>query len=155
MKRGIIVLAFTLCFAVIISGTLLAKGKPDTPSDKAELIEFAGDLTGSQIVTGGFPNAGPFPDYTMTLSGALPAGAYDGKLHINIYMADPSGPPGKNKRTVVKFWWSDGIGIRIVGGVKVIDRKTKIETVTFQDEICEVRDGEPVTVSFVLTRIPQ
>ena len=154
MKRGIIVLAFTLCFAVIISGTLLAKGKPDTSGDKAELITFMGDLAGSQIVTGGFPNAGPSPDYTMTLSGALPAGIYDGKLHINVYMANPSGPPGKNKRTVVRFW-NDDIGIEIIGGVKVTDRKTKIVTVTFEDEICKVRDRGSVTVSFVLTRTPR
>ena len=69
-------------------------------------------------------------------------------------MADPSGPPGKNKRTVVRFW-NDAIGIEIIGGVKVTDRKTKIETVTFDNEDCKVRSGGTVTVSFVLTRTPQ
>ena len=152
MKRGIIVLAFTLCFALTISGTLLAKGKPDTPGDKAELITFEGDLYGSQIVIGGFPNAGPFPDYTMALSGQLPAGTYDGRLFINDYGA------GRDQCTIVKFWWSDDTGIEIVGGVKVTDRKAKIETVTFVNEDCKVRDGDNVTVvtvSFVLTRAPR
>ena len=38
---------------------------------RSELITFSGDLTGAQEVIGCCPNAGPFPDYTMTLSGDL------------------------------------------------------------------------------------
>ncbi len=78
----------------VVTGLKAGKGgvKPDKPgkpgNTQTELIVFTRDLEGSQDVAGCWPNAGPFPAYTMTFDvPAFPAlelpelvGNYDGKL---------------------------------------------------------------------------
>jgi hypothetical protein len=88
MKGRAIRLVVILCIAGLIVSGANAKGKPDKPGgSKVEQIEFTGDLAGWQTVEGCCPNAGPFPEYTMTLGGDLPDGTYDGQLFINYYGA--------------------------------------------------------------------
>ena len=55
--------------------------------EKPERITFTGDLSGQEDILGCCPNAGPFPEFTMTLSGALPAGTYNGNIFMNVYGA--------------------------------------------------------------------
>ena len=66
---------------------LSKKPKPGHNPD-LEWIEFAGDLEGGQVVEGCCPNAGPSPDYTMTLSDNFPAdfrGTYTGNIFLNSF----------------------------------------------------------------------
>jgi hypothetical protein len=122
---------------------------------KIELITFTGDLAGSQVVEGCCPNAGPFPEFTMTLSGSIPAGTYDG----NIFMNKVGG--GKNKYYMVQFWWTeiDNYFIEVRGGVFQEDKKTKTLTAKFTDATCKIWINDvltpTVTVNFILTRAPQ
>jgi hypothetical protein len=128
-------------------------GKPDKPDQtKAECIIFDGDLLGGEAVEGCCPNAGPFPEYQMTLD--LPDalsmdGTYDGLLFINNYGA------GRDHRYIVQFW-NDDFGIEIIGGVIDNDKKNKWLTVTFEGEEATLsKDGaDPAftTVNFVLER---
>jgi hypothetical protein len=138
--------------AVLIVSGVDAKGKPDRPGGPgAEEIEFSGvDLQGWQIVEGCCPNAGPFPDYTLTLTrnlGELPAGTHDGQLFVNYYGA------GRNRQYVVQFWNALG-GIEIIGGVIHEDRPNKVTTVEFTNEAClDLDTGETIAVvNFVLVR---
>ena len=69
---------------------------------KPELIIFKeGDLEGNQTVFGCCPNAGPWPTYTMTLSGPLPDGTYDGHIFMN---STGRQSPGDY---IVQFWWGE------------------------------------------------
>lgn len=125
----------------------LDKKPPKNP--KPELIIFTGDLAGNQEVVGCCPNAGPSPEYTLTLSGPLPAGTYPGEIFMN-FTGNQS--PGDY---MVQF--STGtMYLEIRGGVAHNDRRNKILTVTFVDVPCEVWiDGalsDTVPVNFVLTR---
>jgi hypothetical protein len=138
--------------AALIGSGVDARGKPDRPGgSRADEIEFSGeDLQGWQIVEGCCPNAGPFPDYTLTLTrdlGELPAGPHDGQLFLNYYGA------GRNREYVVQFWNSLG-GIEIIGGVIHVDRRNKVTTVEFTDEAClDLDTGEAIAVvNFVLVR---
>ena len=138
--------------AVLIVSGVDAKGKPDRPGGPgAEEIEFSGvDLQGWQIVEGCCPNAGPFPDYTLTLTrnlGELPAGTHDGQLFVNYYGA------GRNRQYVVQFWNALG-GIEIIGGVIHEDRRNKVTAVEFTNEAClDLDTGETIAVvNFVLVR---
>ena len=145
MKKGLI-LALTL---VIVFAFSIAEAKKP---QKSELVTFVGDLVGEQVVVGGFPNAGPFPAYTMTLSGVFPAvfppGTYEGQLFMNVLGTHP-------KSYIVQFW--EGLMfLEVRGGTIHKDPRNKITTVTFTDEECEILiDGvleDTVQVSFIVTR---
>jgi hypothetical protein len=129
-------------------------GKP-----KAELITFDGNLTGSQEVVGCCPNAGPFPEYTMTLSDKFPVG-FRGEHAGNIFMnAFGRKLPWDYK---VQFWWGGEPGnnyfIEINGGVLQRDKRTKITTVTFTNEQMTIwypdNTSDFVDVSFTIRRVP-
>jgi len=154
-------------FTLLICGMLVATGieakkppKPDEPDETtAEWVVFTEDLMGEALVEGCCPNAGPFPEYTMTLSFALgdfPAYTpIDGELFINNYRI------GKDRGYVVQFWndheADNHVAIEIKGGEVYSDKKTKIVTVVFTDAEC--RDlHEPkdliTYVDFTLVRTP-
>ena len=133
------------------------------PKIHSENITFEGDLEGSQEVVGCCPNAGPWPEYTMTLSGEFSGeflGEHTGYIFMNGF--------GRNMDWAykVQFWWFETEGdteteyfIEIRGGEVHNDRKTKILTVTFENvPSYEIWIGlelqETVTVSFTLTRDP-
>ena len=126
----------------------------DKKPQKGELIIFKeGNLAGNEIVSGCCPNAGPFPEYTMTLSGPLPAGTYDGHIFMNF---TGSQSPGDY---IVQFSWGEAptdYFIEIRGGEAYYDRRNKILTVTFEGAQCEIYINEELTetvnVSFILTR---
>jgi hypothetical protein len=124
---------------------------------KPELIKFTGDLSGQQEVLGCCPNAGPFPEYTMTLSetfGEL-SGTYDGNIFMNKVGRKP------NQSYMVQFWWTESANnyyIEIRGGAFEEDKKNKTIIATFTEESCEIWINNALTltedVSFVLTRAP-
>ncbi len=156
MKGRLIALVGIFCIAILIFSGHDAQGKkPDKPpgKSKTEWIEFWGDLEGGQPVEGCCPNAGPWPEYTMTLkfgSYNFSPGTYDGQLFINYYGA------GRNQKYIVQFWWDyeNDLGIEIIGGVIDHDRKNKVLTVTFENEECwHLKTGTPIKlVSFTLVR---
>ena len=134
--------------------------KPDKPPKpaSAELITFTGDLAGTETVSGCCPNAGPFPAYTMTLkSPPFPAGISGVLQTGNIFMNSFG-----REDYIVQFWWGEepenDYFIEIRGGVKEYDKRTKVLTVTFENEKMTVTDPDQnptdVLVSFVLTRAP-
>ena len=119
---------------------------------EGEWITFTGDFAGSQQVIGCCPNAGPFPAYTMTLSGPLPAGDYNGQIFMNILMTGKG--KDKEKSYIVQFWTNE-LYLEVRGGNIQTDNRNKITTVTFTDEPCEIDvDGNIniVDVSFTLIR---
>ena len=123
----------------------------DKKPEKGESITFVGDLAGSDVVVGCCPNAGPFPEYTMTLSGPFPVGTYDGNIFMNF---TGSQSPGDY---IVQFWWGEvpeNYFIEIRGGEAINDRRNKILTVTFEDAQCEIFIDDELTetvyVSFIL-----
>ena len=155
MKGKLIAFAGILCIASLIVSGANAKGKPDKPpKTETELIVFTGDLAGGQEVEDCCPNAGPFPQYAMTLNfavGGFPAGSYfDGQLFINNYGS------GRDRKYKVQFWVEDGIAIEVIGGEIYKDKRTKTLTVVFTDEMCvDLNTGEDIAeVDFVLTRTP-
>ncbi|MBA7641578.1 hypothetical protein ES703_49263 [subsurface metagenome] len=144
-----------------IESQVKTQGKPEKPfkpgKPEKEWIQFTGELEGGQVVEGCCPNAGPFPEYTMTLKFGssifppfFPPGTYDGQLFINSYGA------GRNRKYKVQFWWNYDLdlGIEIIGGVIEGDKKTKVLTVTFTNEECvHIKSGTPIAlVSFELVR---
>jgi hypothetical protein len=152
-------LAFALVFIGVdfIEGQVKTLGKPDKPDKpgktETEWIAFDGDLEGGQPVDGCCPNAGPFPEYIMTLAkdvGSVPAGTYNGYLFINNYGA------GRDHKYKVQFWNDDlYIFIQIIGGEIVVDRKNKLTTVTFIDEECvDMWTGTTTKVTFTIVRHP-
>jgi hypothetical protein len=137
----------------------LFKGKPDKnpKSEKSELITFEGDFDGSQEVVNCCPNAGPFPEYTMTLSGPFPPEMSGREISGNIFM----NRFGRNLPWAykVQFWWTENnkeIFLEVRGGVIQKDRRNKITTVTFTRDTCEIWIDnaltEKVLVDFTLTR---
>jgi len=158
IKLGILGLAAIFLLSMASYSTdqeVTTQGKPDKPGEsKTELITFEGDLAGYQAVDGCCPNAGPFPEYTMTLGfevGGFPAGTeYDGYLFINGYGA------GRNHKYIVQFWNDDlKIFIEIIGGVIDYDKKNKVLKVTFENEECvEYWTGTTTVVTFTLVRRP-
>ena len=124
--------------------------KKPPKGEKSELITFVGDLAGSQVVKGCCPNAGPYPEYSMTLSGQLPAGPYDGQIFMN------NVGRGKNKSYMVQFW-TNTMFLEVRGGVIQYDKRNKILTATFTDKECVIEDLinggiTTVVVRFTLTR---
>jgi hypothetical protein len=158
MKGRLIGFVGIFCIAILIVSGSYAQGKPDKPGkSKTEWIEFWGDLNGGQPVDGCCPNAGPFPPYRMCLNFEVsghPAGTwYDGHLFINGYRYHGWG----EREYIVQFWTDDqDVAIEIIGGVVDFDKRTKVLTVTFTDELCvDMNTGQPITtVTFTLIRRP-
>ena len=135
----------------------LVKQNLSKKPEKPELITFTGDLSGQQEVLGCCPNAGPFPEYTMTLSetfGEL-SGTYDGNIFMNKVGRKP------NQSYMVQFWWTESANnyyIEIRGGAFEEDKKNKTIIATFTEESCEIWINNVLTstkdVSFGLTRAP-
>lgn len=161
IKLGILGLAAIFLLSMASYSTdkeVTTRGKPDKPDKpgkpSTEWIQFTGDLAGAQPVDGCCPNAGPFPEYTMTLGfnvGSFTDGTtIDGYLFINRYGA------GRNHAYKVQFWNDDlEIFIEIIGGDIDNDKKNKILTVTFENEECFEYWTETTTlVSFTLVRHP-
>jgi hypothetical protein len=160
---SVLILSSTLILStiLILTSFALSKGKPDLNS---EWITFVGDLAGSQEVEGCCGNAGPFPNYTMTLSEEvfppeMTRKPHDGNIFMNIFMNRSSKGAGKQKSYIVQFWWTedDYYFIEIKGGVIEHDKKAKILTVTFIGEPCKIWVNDlllptPVPVTFTLTR---
>jgi len=161
-----IALFFSITLILVSFG--LSKPKPN-PNSNPELIIFEGDLEGNQEVVGCCPNAGPFPEYNMTLSEkafetAIPKEMtekpLDGNIFMNVFLDLSEHDRGKRKAMyLVQFWWTEGdteYFIEIRGGDIESNKKTKILTVTFVDVPCKIwindLPKEPVTVSFNLTR---
>ena len=162
MKRRLVALVGVSCIASLIASGVYAKGKPDKPGGpEIERISFVGDLGGRQLVVGCCPNAGPWPEYSMTLSlrhvddDLILQGTYDGHLFMN-------GGPSRGKKPgeyKVQFW-TDEFFFEICGGEIDSDQKSKNLTARFTNEPGTVIliDGSeeppeiPVIVSFVLTR---
>jgi len=157
----ILSIALFLSITLILVGSGLSKPKPNpNPEQNSEWITFSGDLYGEQEVVGCCPNAGPNPNYTMTLSGKFSEeflGEHTGYIFMNSF--------GRNMEWDYKvvFWWTeDGTvySIEIRGGEAHKDKRTKILTVTFDEVRCyEIWIGglnytEIVRVSFILTRDP-
>ena len=155
-RISVLILSITLVLVslIFVSSLGLSKREPNF-----EWITFSGDLEGSQEVEGCCGNAGPFPEYTMTLSDKFSEefrGEHNGYIFIS----------GFGRRMPwdykVQFWWYEGdteYFIEIRGGEVHKDKKTKILTVTFENvptyEIWIDWDlQEPVTVTFTLTRDP-
>jgi len=162
MKRRLIAFVGIFCIAILIVSGVDARMNPDKPDkppgkSKTEWIEFSGDLAGGQPVDGCCPNAGPFPEYRMCLNfevGGFPAGTcYDGQLFINNYRY-----LAKGERQYKVQFWKEGtdVGIEIIGGVINFDKRSKILTVTFTEELCvDMCTGAPITtVNFTLVRHP-
>jgi len=129
---------------------LLSKKPKPNKNPKSELITFTGHLEGdpeTQLVFGCCPNAGPFPEYRMTLSDEIfPIGIhgpYTGNIFMNF---TGSQSPGDY---IVQFWWGevpDNYFIEIRGGEAINDRRNKI-LIYINDILTET-----VYVSFILTR---
>ncbi len=165
-KLGILGLAAIFLLSMASYSTdkeVTTKGKPDKPGKpgkpKTEWIQFTGDLEGGQPVDGCCPNAGPYPEYTMTLTkavGHIPAGTYDGQLFINSFSSGGK-KADRQEQYIVQFWWtgdSGKCGIEIRGGFVEFDKWTRVLTVTFTDVLCEDWcTGQPITeVNFTLVR---
>ena len=145
-----LVLSITLIF--VSSG--LSKRDPNH-----ERITFSGDLCGDQEVEGCCGNAGPFPEYTMTLSDNFALefrGVHTGNIFMNRFGHNM---PWEYK---VQFWWTEDdteYFIEIRGGEVHSDRKTKILIVNFvMVQTYEIWIGyelqDNVIVTFTLTRDP-
>ena len=170
MKSKVIsvpILSITLILVslILVSSFGLSKPKPNPkPEQNSEWITFSGDLYGDQEVEGCCGNAGPWPEYTMTLSDSFPEGfqgTHTGNMFLNRF--------GRNMEWAykVQFWWGEGgdgcfydYFIEIRGGEVHKDKKTKILNVTFDNVLTfELWIGcyeliDPVEVSFTLTRDP-
>ena len=156
-SKGISVLILSI--ALILSITLifvsfgLSKREPNF-----ECIAFSGDLKGSQEVEGCCGNAGPWPEYNMTLSDEFQEefqGTHTGNIFMNGF--------GRKMDWAykVQFWWTESdteYFIEIRGGEENQDKKTKILTVVFTGEECNIWIDDvpqlPVTVTFTLIRDP-
>ena len=159
MKGRLVAFVGIFCIAILVVSAANAVKPPKEPKpDKTttECISFLGpDLVGSQQVEGCCPNAGPFPTYTMELPNGLGSnspGIYIGQLFINYYGV------GRNKKYIVQFGNDDiGMGMEIIGGDIVYDKKTKVLTVTFTPGNSTCTDhvaGITVPVEFTLVRTP-
>ena len=159
---AILTVALVFIGVNFMEGQVKTQGKPDKPgkpdNPTAEWIEFQGpDLVtpeDGEVVYGCCPNRGPFPGYTMILGfdfAGIPAGTpIDGWLFINYFGA------GRDQKYKVQFWWNYDLdlGIEIKGGIIHHDRKTKVLTVTFENDECVyIKSKIPIQlVNFTLER---
>ena len=155
-RISLVILSITLILLItmiFVSSGLSKRGV------NTELITFTGDLEGSQEIAGCCPNAGPNPEYTMTLSDEFSPefrGEHTGKIFMNSF--------GRNMPWEYKFqfWWEeDGTTyfIEIRGGEVHRNPKTKIVFVIFDMvQTYEIWIGyelqDSITVSFNITRDP-
>jgi hypothetical protein len=120
------------------------RGKPDRPGKPgdAQWMEFYGDLEGSQRVEGCCPNAGPFPEYTMTINSQALLEAlglwdgdfetpytYHGGLFFNRWGV------GRNAAYIVQFWTEESdppFGILIRGGVNESGKGDPVIVINFE-----------------------
>jgi hypothetical protein len=153
MGRKLVALV-CVCMCLFLVSSVYAKGKPSNGDGSPDqLVTLTGDIAGEEIIVeGAFPNGGPFPDFTATLSGGLPAGTYDGKIFMGRY--------GKKKdgNYLVQFWTEDGaISIEVRGGKVVKEHHSGLTTATFID--CDANNldtGEFIAVvNLVITRQDQ
>jgi hypothetical protein len=163
-RLALVAMLFSLVF-VVTNATAKKPVKPSPEPDQttAECIVFTGDLMGEAVVEGCCPNAGPFPEYAMTLhlknedrTTTVHYGEYDGELFINNYGA------GRHHGYQVQFWSWDwdteipvvgDICIEVIGGIIDNDKKNKVLRVSFNGEeahFCETGEtGEVVTFPLV------
>lgn len=160
--NSILIVSITMILmSLILISSGLSKPKPN-PNTSPELIIFEGDLEGNQELVGCCPNAGPFPEYTMTLSDVFPEEMSDehvGHLFMNVFMDLSIKGVGNKKAYIVQFWWTEGgidYFIEIIGGDINQNRKMKILTVTFNKAPCKIwidkELTETVQVDIILTR---
>ena len=166
-SKNISVLILSISLILVSLILVSSFGLSKRPKQNGEWITFSGDLNGDQEVIDCCPNAGPNPEYTMTLSEVFQTVFEPGTYHGHIFMNSF----GRNMLWdyKVQFWWGEGgddyfyeYFIEIRGGEAHKDKKTKILTVTFSDVPCyEIwKRGDLLTeeleviVSFTLTRDP-
>jgi len=162
MKSKVIsvsILSIALILVSLIFVSSFGLSKPN-PKPNPERITFSGDLYGDQEVEGCCGNAGPFPEYTMTLSDNFPEefqGTHIGNIFLNSFGRKM---PWAYK---VQFWWggeNNEYFIEIRGGEVHKDKRTKILTVTFtQEDTCWTWDpsGDEIIIfiEFTLIKDPQ
>ncbi|MFW9938683.1 MAG: hypothetical protein ACFFD5_13630 [Candidatus Thorarchaeota archaeon] len=153
---SVVILSITLFFSIIL---ILVSSGLSKRNINTEWITFSGDLYGEQEVVGCCGNAGPNPEYTLTLSEEAFPDDMTREPHTGLIFMNRF---GRNMpwAYMVQFSWTDSgkeYYIEIRGGVIHQDKKTKILTVDFDDP-CEIQiDGNPyltVPVIFTLTRDP-
>jgi len=142
MKAGRVAIVGILFIAMlVVSGANADKpqgqGKAGKPPS-TECIVFTGELEGKQLVEGCCGNAGPFPEYRMTLSDGILEGIlgdeYDGNVFMNRW------GPGRTFQYIVQFWTpNDGIFLAVKGGVVREQTKNKL-TVDFDSNNSVCRD---------------
>ena len=169
-SKNISVLVLSISLILVSLILVSSFGLSKRPKQNSEWITFSGDLNGDQEVIGCCPNAGPNPEYTMTLSEEIPqemtGEPHDGHIFMNVFLNLSEHGRGKRKAMyLVKFWWGEGDDdyfydyfIEVRGGdIIESSKKTKSLTVTFDEVPCKIwiDDDAPtatVTVSFTLTR---
>jgi PKD repeat protein len=113
MKRGTVAFVMIFCVAILFVSSVNAEKPP-----KPECILFWGDLesAGNTIIDGCCPNAGPAPEYTMTMDICYestvtgPTCVGEVPLHGYVFM-NVLGTPGPDQQYMVKFWtWDYGAG---------------------------------------------
>jgi hypothetical protein len=126
---------------------------------RSDWITFTGNLTGDQEVFGCCPNRGPFPEYTMFLSGPFPSEISGRQLEGNIFMNRFGRRLPWNYK--VSFWWTeenttDTTLIVVRGGETEWNKKAGLLKVTFTQDTCWIYYPNGVEdiiyVDFVLTR---
>ena len=163
-KLGILGLAAIFLMSMASYSTdqeVTTQGKPDKPGKptNVEWIQFTGDLEGGQPVVGCCPNAGPFPEYTMTLMkdvGHIPAGIYNGNLFTKSFST--GGKKADRQEGYKVQFWMEGcdFAFEIRGGVIDFNKWNRVLTVTFTDVLCEdFCTGQPLAeLTFTLVRHP-
>ena len=156
-KLGILGLAAIFLLSMASYSTDQQKdkgGKGKGGKSKTEWIEFWGDLVGGQPVDGCCPNAGPFPEYKMWLAPEVDGSEFgewhDGQLFMNVL-----GGRRTDGQYIVQFGTGDcEVAIEIRGGVIDYDKKNKVLTVIFTDELCVDRCTNRIItkVTFTLVR---
>jgi hypothetical protein len=138
MKSRVVAFVCMFCVVGVFGPTADAEKPP-----KFECITFSGDLesAGETRIADCCPNAGPAPEYEMTLSTGDDRvdGTRSGYLFINVLGTGPS------QVFMVKFWTWDSYGgvsprdgdyfFEIRGGTIVRDRRAKTFIVTYDEEM--------------------
>ena len=148
MEKGRIALVLTLCFAILITGIAVA-GKPEKPGGGPELIDatFTGDMAGTGQVYEDFYRHSSSTPFTMTLSGDLPAGEYNGTLRL-----ENAGNRGSKKLVRVVFY-NAKVDVNCCYGVW--DKRTDPNSIVFENQRADYKiDGTYmgwVPVNFTIT----